>query len=132
VNSVEMPVVGMNATSAEKARGDTGCGRRKPGSRAAGTACATLCYMRTVTHREMRNQSGEILRRVADGETVQVTNHGEPAALIVPPGTDPLADLGVRGQMRPARRPVSSLGSIQRRKSATRSDAIVADVRGRW
>lgn len=88
--------------------------------------------MRTITHREMRNQSGEILRRVADGETIAVTNHGEAAALIVPPGTDPLTDLGTRGQMRPARRPVSSLRSVERRKSATRSDAIVADVRGRW
>ena len=39
--------------------------------------CATLCDMRTVTHREMRNQSGEILREVADGETIQVTNHGQ-------------------------------------------------------
>ena len=50
---------------------------------------ATLCDMRTVTHREMRNQSGDILRHVADGETIQVTNHGRVAALIVPPGADP-------------------------------------------
>ena len=49
--------------------------------------------MRTVTHREMRNQSGAILRYVADGETIQVTNNGQVAALIVPPGTDPLAEL---------------------------------------
>jgi prevent-host-death family protein len=88
--------------------------------------------MRTITHREMRNQSGEILRRVADGETIQVTNNGEAAALIVPPGTDPLDDLGARGQMRPARRPVSDLRSIARRKSGTSSEEIVADVRGRW
>jgi prevent-host-death family protein len=88
--------------------------------------------MRTVTHREMRNQSGEILRRVAGGETIRVTNHGEAAALIVPPGTDPLADLLARGQMRPARRPLSSLRSLAPRKSATPSEEIVADVRGRW
>jgi prevent-host-death family protein len=88
--------------------------------------------MRTVTHREMRNQSGEILRRVADGETIEVTNHGEAAALIVPPGTDPLDELQARGQMRPARRPVSDLRSITRRKSTARSEEIVADVRGRW
>ncbi len=59
--------------------------------------------MRTVTHREMRNQSGDILRHVADGETIQVTNNGQVAALIVPPGTDPLADLVSRGQVRMAR-----------------------------
>jgi prevent-host-death family protein len=88
--------------------------------------------MKTITHREMRNQSGEILRRVADGETIEVTNNGERAALIVPPGIDPLADLLARGQVRPARRPPSDLRSVARRKSATRSEEIVADVRGRW
>lgn len=93
---------------------------------------ATLCYMRTVTHREMRNQSGAILRHVADGETIQVTNNGQVAALIVPPGTDPLADLVSRGQVRVARNSTSSLRSIVRRKGTADSQAIVADVRGRW
>lgn len=93
---------------------------------------ATLCDMRIVTHREMRNQSGDILRHVADGETIQVTNNGQVAALIVPPGTDPLADLVSRGQMRVARNPTSSLRSIVRRKSTAESQAIVADVRGHW
>jgi prevent-host-death family protein len=93
---------------------------------------ATLCDMRTVTHREMRNQSGEILRKVADGETIQVTNHGHVTALIVPPGTDTLADLVSRGQVRVARQPPSSLRSVVRRKSTASSQAIVADVRGRW
>lgn len=40
--------------------------------------------MDTVTHREMRNRSGEILRRVEAGESIQVTNNGRPAAVIVP------------------------------------------------
>jgi prevent-host-death family protein len=88
--------------------------------------------MRTVTHREMRNESGEILRQVADGETIQVTNHGQVAALIVPPSADTLADLVSRGQARPARRPPSSLRSVPRRKSTVSSQAIVDDVRGRW
>lgn len=85
-----------------------------------------------MTHREMRNQSGEILRRVADGETIEVTNNGRPAALIVPPGADALTDLLSRGQVRVARNPASSLRSISRRTSTTSSEAIVADVRGRW
>lgn len=88
--------------------------------------------MRTVTHREMRNRSGEILRQVAEGQTIRVTNHGQVAALIVPAGTDPLADLIARGQVRVARNPTSSLRSIVRRKSTADSRAIVADVRGRW
>jgi len=80
----------------------------------------------------MRNQSGEILRHVADGETIQVTNNGRIAALIVPPDTDPLVDLISRGQVRVARTPPSSLRSIVRRKGPADSQAIVADVRGRW
>ncbi len=43
------------------------------------------CDMRIVTHREMRNQSGEILRQVAGGETVGVTNHGKLVARIIRP-----------------------------------------------
>jgi prevent-host-death family protein len=93
---------------------------------------ATLCDMRTVTHREMRNQSGDILRHVADGETIQVTNNGRVAALIVPPGTDPLADLVSRGQVRVSRTPPASLRLIVRRKGTADSQAIIADVRGRW
>ena len=88
--------------------------------------------MKTVTHREMRNQSGEILRQVADGETIQVTNNGQVAALIVPPGADSLADLISRGQVRMARNPPSSLRLIVRRKGTADSQAILADVRRRW
>jgi antitoxin (DNA-binding transcriptional repressor) of toxin-antitoxin stability system len=80
----------------------------------------------------MRNQSGEILRRVAAGETAQVTNHGQIAALIVPPDIDAFADLVSREQVRVAKLPLSSLRSVVRRKSATESAAIVADARGRW
>ncbi|MDA8072537.1 MAG: type II toxin-antitoxin system prevent-host-death family antitoxin [Actinomycetota bacterium] len=88
--------------------------------------------MRTVTHREMRNESGAILRDVAKGETIQVTNHGQVAALIVPPGTDTLTELVSHGQVRPALRPKSSLRSIARRKAHAGSTSIVDDVRGPW
>ncbi len=88
--------------------------------------------MRTVTHREMRNQSGDILREVADGGTVQVTNHGQVAALIVPPAPDAFSDLVSRGQVREARQPISSLSSIPRRVPTQPAQAIVADTRGRW
>jgi antitoxin (DNA-binding transcriptional repressor) of toxin-antitoxin stability system len=77
-----------------------------------------------------RNQSDEILRHVADGETIQVANHGQVAALIVPLGADPIGDLVSRGQLRVARHPTSNLRSIVRRKSTADSQAIVADVRG--
>jgi prevent-host-death family protein len=91
-----------------------------------------MCYVKTVTHREMRNQSGQILRDVANGETVQVTNNGQVAAIIVPPTIGTLDDLMSRGQVRAARRPPSDLASIVRRTSRRTSEALLADVRGRW
>lgn len=88
--------------------------------------------MRTVTHREMRNSSGEILRAVAAGETVQVTNNGQVAAMISPPVGDPLDRLRAQGQARPARRPLADLSTVRRRKAKRTSAELVAEARGRW
>ena len=101
-----------------------------PGS--AGTISATLCYMRSVTHREMRNNSGEILRAVAAGESVQVTNNGQVAAIISPPSGSSLSELVARGQARPARKPLSSLSAVSRQKASQTSADIVSESRGRW
>jgi prevent-host-death family protein len=53
--------------------------------------------MSTIPHRELRNHSAEILRRVEAGETFAITNHGRPVARLVPyAGTalDVLRDAG--------------------------------------
>jgi prevent-host-death family protein len=89
-------------------------------------------YMRTVTHREMRNSSGEILRAVAAGESVQVTNNGQVAAVISPAGGAQLDRLVAQGQARPARRPLADLSTIRRRRAARTSAQLVEDARGRW
>lgn len=91
-----------------------------------------MCYVRTVTHREMRNSSGEILRAVAAGETVQVTNNGQVAAVISPPAGSSLDRLAAQGQARPARRAVADLGTIRRRRAKRTSAELVEDARGRW
>lgn len=88
--------------------------------------------MRTVSHREMRNQSGEILRAVAAGETVRVTNNGQVVADIVFPAADILVSLQAHGQLRQATEPLSALRAIKRRKAARPSAQILADARGRW
>ena len=51
---------------------------------------ATLRSVRSISHRELRNQSGEVLRQVARGETYEVTDHGRVVARLSPPttGTD--------------------------------------------
>ena len=64
---------------------------------------ATPCYVdgvESVSQREMRNNSGELLRRVAEGESVLVTNNGVPAAVLVPAGSDVRQRLTASGRLR--------------------------------
>lgn len=91
-----------------------------------------MCYMEEVTHRQMRNDSADVLRRVAAGETILVTNNGQPAAVIGPPPDDALSLLAASGQLREALDLPSQLRSIKRTKSKKKSVEIVADVKGRW
>lgn len=85
-----------------------------------------------MTHREMRNRSGEILRRVEAGESVQVSNNGHPAALIVPVGGDPLNGLIARGEARAARTGTEHLTAITRVASPVSFRELLGDSRGRW
>lgn len=56
--------------------------------------------MESVSQREMRNNSGDLLRRVADGESVLITNGGVPAAVMIPAGSDPRMGLIAAGRLR--------------------------------
>lgn len=40
---------------------------------------------RTIAHRELRNNSSAVLREVQDGETLNITNHGQVVAVLMPP-----------------------------------------------
>lgn len=78
----------------------------------------------------MRNGSGAILRAVAAGESVQVTNGGRVAAVISPPSASVLDELEARGAVRVARRPLSDLRLLHRRPAARSSVEILEDSRG--
>lgn len=91
---------------------------------------ATLCYMKEITHRQMRNDSGEVLRRVGAGETILVTNSGLPAAVIGPPPEDVFSLLSAQGQVRGALKSPTTLLAITRRKTTRTTAEIIAEVRG--
>lgn len=41
--------------------------------------------VRTIPHRELRNNSSAILEEVRRGETIHITNHGVVVATLIPP-----------------------------------------------
>ena len=56
--------------------------------------------MRTIPHRELRNNSSRILDEVKNGEIIEVTNHGEVAAVLIPPTATTYERLLAAGQIR--------------------------------
>jgi prevent-host-death family protein len=56
--------------------------------------------------RELRDSLTATLRRVQRGETIEVTNHGEPVALLAPLPTDRLQQLIAAGEATPPSRPL--------------------------
>lgn len=54
------------------------------------------CEPRRISQRELRNESGAVLRAVEAGESFIITNNGRPVAELRPISNDPLAGLTVR------------------------------------
>jgi prevent-host-death family protein len=98
----------------------------------AAAMVATLCYMDTITHREMRNHSAEVLRRVANGESLRVTNNGADVAVISPAPLTEIERLADCGQVRRALTGPAALRSIVRKQAPVTSAELLRDVRGRW
>lgn len=59
--------------------------------------------MASVGVRELRQRASELLRRVAEGETIEVTDRGRPVAVLAPiPEAGPLERLRALGEISPA------------------------------
>ncbi len=77
--------------------------------------------MRTIAHRELRNNSSRILDEVKNGEIIEVTNHGEVVAVLIPPTVGGYDRLVAAGKVRaaPVRgRRFSSLAAHKTRRDA--------------
>jgi len=85
--------------------------------------------MEIVTHRELRNNSGQILARVRNGETLAVTNHGEVTAVLVPPHSQLIDQLDASGRVRPAT-DASPLGLRERIHHSLPTSTALDQLRG--
>lgn len=88
--------------------------------------------METISQRQLRNQSGDVLRRVAAGESFVVSNDGVPTALLTPVKLTERESLIATGQLRPAprARDLASFKSRRRPSSAGTTEQVLADDRG--
>jgi prevent-host-death family protein len=66
--------------------------------------------MASVGVRELRQRASELLREVAGGETIEITDRGRPVALLTPmPISGPLERLRATGEIRPAEGAIADL-----------------------
>jgi antitoxin (DNA-binding transcriptional repressor) of toxin-antitoxin stability system len=91
----------------------------------------------TVGIRELTRQTSKMIHRAAGGETVLITEHDQPIAMLVPlPRTgDPVVDRLIReGELTPASNPggIAALLAIKpvAASDATDSADVVSDLRG--
>ena len=55
--------------------------------------------MTTVGVRELRQRASELLRRVGEGESIEITDRGRPVAMLIPLPEDPLVRLRASGDL---------------------------------
>jgi prevent-host-death family protein len=56
--------------------------------------------MSSVGVRELRQRASELLRRVSQGETIEITDHGHPVAVLAPlPDGGPLERMRASGEL---------------------------------
>ncbi len=85
--------------------------------------------MERVGVRELRRQASAILRRVAAGETVEVTDRGRPVAVLLKTMPSGLARLEREGLLRRADADVLDLVPVSLPAGATAPSRLVADGR---
>lgn len=79
--------------------------------------------MRSISQRELRNDSGEVMRQVARGASFRVTSRGEPIALLAPIDSRAGDDLTLR-------RGTQEMSFPPGVHAAATTDAALAELRG--
>lgn len=84
---------------------------------------ATLERMKTVSQRELRNDSGEIMRGLTRGESYRVTSRGEQVGVLLPATRSAVDELTLREGTQEMTFPEGV-------RVTERTDDVLADLRG--
>ena len=88
-----------------------------------------MSHMERIGVRELRQQASAVLRRVAAGETVEVTDRGRAVAVLVRAMPSGLARLEQEGMLRPADGDLLGVTAIAVPRGATAPSSLVAEGR---
>ena len=86
--------------------------------------------MERVGVRELRQKASELLRRVATGETFEVTDRGRPAAILSAPGPNGLSEMERRGLIRRGEGDLLKVVPVRMPKGKRSPSALVNEGRG--
>ena len=65
--------------------------------------------MASVGIRELRQRASELLRRVEDGESIEITDRGRPVAVLAPLPADPVERLRAAGDLQASEGEIAEL-----------------------
>lgn len=85
--------------------------------------------MRRIPHRELRNNSSQILDDVKNGEVIEVTNHGEVVAVLIPPAATPYERLVAAGKVHVARPGAKTFSRIRARRTDRDALEVLSEMR---
>ena len=88
-----------------------------------------MLHMERVGIRELRLQASAILRRVAAGETFEVTDRGRPVAVLVKAQSSGMDQLEAEGLIRPAVGDLLDIEPVRLPRGTTRPSQLVAQGR---
>lgn len=88
-----------------------------------------MSHMERVGVRELRRQASAILRRVAAGEAVEITDRGRPVAIMVRPEPSGLARLEREGMLRRAQADLAELRPVRLPAGAAAPSTLVSEGR---
>lgn len=88
-----------------------------------------MSHMQRVGIRELRRQASALLRQVAGGETVEITDRGRPVAVMLRMEPSGLARLEREGLLRPGHGDLADLRPVRLPAGARAPSTVVSDGR---